>query len=131
MLLTESSRSSRGWSNPQQVMLCSLLIIFLTASLLLQSISAREISPGNFSASLVELKIDPNIADYGSLIRLPDVGPGRARRLLAYREAQHIPISTQPLFTRLLDLEKIPDFGPKTVENLAPFLTFPSPAKPQ
>ncbi|HMD53246.1 MAG TPA: helix-hairpin-helix domain-containing protein [Phycisphaerae bacterium] len=131
MFLTESSR---GWSNPQQTFLCfllCLLLVFLTGSLLQQSVNAGAISSAKFSASLVELKIDPNTADYGSLIRLPDVGSGRARRLLAFREAQHTQTSAQPVFTQLADLERIPDFGPKTVENLAPLLTFPAPAKPQ
>jgi Helix-hairpin-helix motif len=129
--------SPRGWSSQQQMVLgffLCLLLVFLLPALMQRLAYGDTGSSATIQAGLVELKIDPNTADYASLIRLPGIGPGRARRLLAYREARSRALgSAQPVFTSMHDLELIPDFGPKTVANMAPLLMFgvvAAPAQP-
>ena len=123
-----STRSLHGWSNPQQIflyfLLC-LLLIYMTASLQRFSVNVNQAS-ANSPPTLAELKIDPNTADFGSLIRIPDLGPGRAKRLLAYRNAHQMQSAGQPVFTSPQDLQNIPDFGPKIAATLTPYMTFPT-----
>jgi competence ComEA-like helix-hairpin-helix protein len=59
--------------------------------------------------------VDLNASDEVSLEALPGIGPTKARRIVAWREA-HGP------FRSLEDLEKVPGIGPKTIARLAPLL---------
>jgi len=73
----------------------------------------------------VEQRIDPNTAPWPELARLPEVGESMAKQIVAYRE-QHRPASrTGLVFRSLRDLEPIPGIGPKTLDEIAPYLKFP------
>ncbi|UCD30724.1 MAG: helix-hairpin-helix domain-containing protein [Planctomycetota bacterium] len=81
---------------------------------------------------MVEQRIDPNIAHWWELARLPGIGEMRAKRIAAYRREQAAALQsgsnyTAILFFRLEDLDPIKGIGPKTLARMGPFLKFPSP----
>lgn len=61
-------------------------------------------------------KIDPNTAAVPSLMRLPGIGRTRAMDIVEGRAARP--------FDSAADMERIRGIGPKTVEKIAPYLTF-------
>lgn len=67
-------------------------------------------------------RIDPNTATEAELDRLPRVGPGQARKIVAWR-ASHGPFRT------LADLDSVPGVGAALLAAVAPWLTLaPAPA---
>ena len=71
--------------------------------------------------------INPNTAPVGSLLRLPGIGPIRARAIVAYRQVHGVDYPKQMPFRCLDDLECIKGLGPKTVSALSPWLKFDNP----
>ena len=67
-------------------------------------------------------KIDPNTVSPASLRRLPNIGPVKARAIVAYRR-DHGP---RP-FPSADDLARVRGIGPGTVEAIRPYLKFPPP----
>jgi DNA uptake protein ComE-like DNA-binding protein len=78
-----------------------------------------------FSTSVTSTTIDPNTASWASLVRIPDIGPARAEKLIAWRKAHESPDSPI-VFHDLSDLRHVPSFGPKTVADIAKYLRFPA-----
>jgi DNA uptake protein ComE-like DNA-binding protein len=78
----------------------------------------------------VETRVDPNVATWAELARLPDVGESLAREIVTYREDQRAKAGTtatpNTIFRSLKDLDPIPGIGEKTLEKIAPFLKFPN-----
>ena len=73
------------------------------------------------TTEILTVSINPNTAEVASLVRLPGIGPSRARDIVAYRNSSEI---DKPAFKCASDMEKIKGIGPKTVEKLKPYLTF-------
>ena len=81
---------------------------------------------------LVDGRIDLNTAEWYDLTRLPRVGEGLARGIVAYREAKILEWRSShpdrpaeqapPVFVRPEDLLPIKGIGPKTLERIRPFL---------
>jgi competence protein ComEA len=71
--------------------------------------AARPMSPGE--------TLDPDRATMAELLRLPKVGPGLARAIVADREAKG-PFRTAE------GLDRVAGIGPKLLEALGPYLTF-------
>jgi comEA protein len=70
-------------------------------------------------------RMDPNAATEEELDRLPRVGPGQARKIVAWRQA-HGPFRT------LADLDSVPGVGAALLAAVAPYLTLaPAPAGPE
>lgn len=67
--------------------------------------------------------IDPNLAGWPELMRLPGIGEVTAKRIVEYRE-QHDQGSGLPVFNSAEDMARVRGIGPKTVEAIKPFLTF-------
>ena len=70
-------------------------------------------------------KINPNIASWASLARLPGIGPTLARAIVRYRNRyrlQHGQDSTP--FRRPEDLTAIKGIGPHVLERIKPWLSF-------
>lgn len=65
------------------------------------------------AVTIVEERIDPNTATVASLMRLPGIGRVRA-----------MDIVTQRPFSAAADLDRVRGIGPKTLEKIAPYLTF-------
>lgn len=68
-------------------------------------------------------RINPNDAPVSSLVRLPGIGVSRASAIVAYRESLG-PERDRPPFEDAADLQNVKGIGPKTVENIGPFLEF-------
>jgi len=74
----------------------------------------------------IELKqsINPNDAPLASLVRLPGIGVGRAAAITEYRRNYNTKQPVSKPFESAQDLLKLKSFGPKTVQNISPWLRF-------
>jgi comEA protein len=72
---------------------------------------ARPLAPGE--------RIDPNTAAEDELDRLPRVGPGQARKIVAWRQAHG-------RFRTLADFDSVPGVGASLLQAVAPYLTLPA-----
>lgn len=79
------------------------------------------ILPSKGTSQTLTIAINPNTAEIPSLIRLPGIGPARARDIVEYRNSPDI---EKPAFKCAADLEKIKGIGPKTAEKIGPYLCF-------
>jgi competence protein ComEA len=116
---------------PKQRLALSLLIAGILLYLLIRyQISPAQISnpqPSNplHSDELLD-KLDPNTASASDLAALPNLGPAMARRILEDREQFQKQHPNQIPYRELKDLERIKGIGPATLENLRPYLRFPT-----
>ena len=77
---------------------------------------ARPLAPGE--------RIDPNTATEAELDRLPRVGPGQARKIVAWRQSHGS-------FRTLADFDSVPGVGATLLAAVAPYLSLaPAPAGP-
>lgn len=60
-------------------------------------------------------QVDLNAADWPEIAALPDIGEALARRIVAVR-AKDGPFRTVD------DLDRVPGIGPRTIENIRPYL---------
>jgi competence ComEA-like helix-hairpin-helix protein len=72
----------------------------------------------------LESRINPNYAPPASLVRLPGIGDGRARAIVAYRDEFSKKDSNSIAFRNCADLQKVKGIGPKTVEDMCEWLKF-------
>lgn len=79
----------------------------------------------------VEGQIDPNVAPWEELARLPGVGEALAKRIVAYRAEQRGSGdgkgSSVIVFRSAEELDAVPGIAAKTMERLRPYLKFPLP----
>jgi competence protein ComEA len=85
------------------------------------SAGAVEIDPGE--------QINPNEAPAASLIRLPGIGLGRARAIVAYRDQVGAQPGRPPVFTTADDLQNIKGIGPAITDDVRPWLQFGDPSE--
>lgn len=77
--------------------------------------------------SQVEQRIDPNVAGWAELARLPGVGRTLAQRIVAYRQERLSEgTGARVVFRRPEDLQAVPGIGPKTIAGLAGQLKLPA-----
>jgi len=69
------------------------------------------------------LKIDPNVATWDELASLPEIGPTLAKRIVEYRRQRQDAGAARP-FASEEDLDKVPGIGPRTLEEIRPYLSF-------
>ena len=67
----------------------------------------------------IETTVNPNYAPVASLVRLPGVGPKRARAIVDFRKD-----ALEDVFNSARDMEQVTGIGPKTAEKIAPYLDF-------
>ncbi|MGB2819678.1 MAG: ComEA family DNA-binding protein [Phycisphaerae bacterium] len=70
-------------------------------------------------------KINPNLADSASLLRLPTIGPARAKAIIDYRKAHG-----SRAFRTAADLKAIKGIGPATVRKIDDYLSLPARTDP-
>jgi competence ComEA-like helix-hairpin-helix protein len=92
------------------VSLCTIFLIFF---------SSQETRS---SQTVLKDKIDPNYATISSLARLPGIGLGRANAIIDYRRQFKKDKPDSLPFLKPNDLQRVRGVGPKTVENIKPFL---------
>ena len=69
--------------------------------------------------------VDPNAASEPSLARLPNIGPGRAKAIVTYRQRYQREHPGGVAFTGPGDLDNVPGIGPTIAKTIAPWLSFP------
>jgi competence ComEA-like helix-hairpin-helix protein len=69
-------------------------------------------------------RINPNTATWASLARLPGIGPGHAKAIVTYRQSFSATHAGQVAFVSAKDLANVSGMGPKTIEEILPFLEF-------
>ncbi len=88
------------------------------AAALLVATFAVSLQPTTAAATpLPAHRINPNAAARAELMLLPGVGPTLAGYIVRHR--------VRAPFRSPTDLDDVPRIGPRTVEKLAPWLTFP------
>lgn len=92
----------------------------ILAPLALSAVAAASLRPIDASPPNLALRIDLNTADAAELTLLPDIGPARARAIIADREA-HGPFDT------LADLDRVPGLGARTIDSVSPYATAADP----
>lgn len=68
-------------------------------------------------------RLDPNTATWAEIAALPGMGEAIAKRIVAYREQQCARGNARP-FRALADLDAVSGIGPRTLEELEPYLQF-------
>jgi len=103
------------------VVACVGLCWMITATAALQIAVKRS---GGMRGDIVDT-IDPNTAPWTEMTALPGIGPGRARAIVAYRQArlaENGRASSRPAFARRADLQLVKGIGPKTIQRIAPYV---------
>lgn len=80
-----------------------------------------EYKSADISPVVIAERINPNTAQIGSLVRLPNIGPKRAQLIVDYRQTVAV---GELAFETAQDMEKIKGIGPKTVEGMKDLLCF-------
>jgi hypothetical protein len=82
-------------------------------------------SLGTSGPVALQLRLDPNTASWQDLAALPELGESAAKRIVAYREQQRAGGKPVP-FQKPEDLDAVRGIGPRTIENLRPYLRCPA-----
>jgi competence ComEA-like helix-hairpin-helix protein len=69
-------------------------------------------------------RVNPNTATAASLARLPGIGLTRALAIVGYRSRIREETGIEIVFQRSEDIQKIRGIGPKTAEEITPWLDF-------
>lgn len=129
---TSDGESEWGWTRRHQLgigIMAAVCLFFLVIQIArrpvywnnrVQVTPAPQVPP----PPAVQRTLNPNTADFASLVRLAGVGPSRATALLNWRTQQQKLHPGKPVFQKLADLRHIRGFGPVTLRHIAPFLRF-------
>jgi hypothetical protein len=118
---------ANGW--PLQVAVFGLFSILLLLCLIgsrLYPLSMADnpaVEPPRIA--LIEQRIDPNLADWQELTRLPGIGETLGKRIVEYRGEILADGGRKPVFTQPEDLDPIRGIGPVRLRRLADYLKFP------
>ncbi|MEE9295331.1 MAG: helix-hairpin-helix domain-containing protein [Phycisphaerae bacterium] len=116
---------ARSAASATVVTAACLVALALALVLRAQRIPAPDPAIALQNASAIVTGVNPNTAPAAELTVLPGIGPGRAKAIVAFREANRDTAGPgEPVFKRPDDLRKVSGIGPKTVEKLRPWLTF-------
>ena len=118
------------WSHRQRralLLLSAALLAFLSIQYWLRPEYVADPQPreGARYADLAD-RVDPNEADWPTLAALPTVGESRAKTIVEYRDAAKRRNPAAVVFRYPSDLTRVHGVGRTTVENLRPYLHFPS-----
>ncbi len=87
-------------------------------------VSLDRLDPGT-PVSAILSSVNVNHAPWWELAMLPRIGEGKAKAIVAFREAQtnrYDGGASSPVFQSSADLRRIKGIGPKTVARLAPHI---------
>jgi competence protein ComEA len=116
---------------PRQRLALSLLILLILAYLLILYINhpARISTPQPHDgprAQELQDQLDPNTATAADLSALSNLGPAMGRKIIEDREHFQKDHPNEPAYNKIEDLMRIKGIGPATIENLRPYLRFPT-----
>lgn len=119
-----------GWSPAQRrvlTLLLGILLVYLSIRFALDRSPVPDPQPpeGSRAAELAS-RIDPNTADWQTLSAVPTLGSKRAKDIVAFRERARASDPSKAVFRTSVDLMQVRGIGPATIENLRPYLIFPS-----
>ena len=118
------------WTLRQRLALSLLILLILTYLFILHvSHPSRITTPQPYEgprASELRDQLDPNTATAEDLSALPNLGPAMARRIVEDREQFQKSHPNEPAYEKIEDLQRIKGIGPATLENLRPYLRFPT-----
>ncbi len=124
-----------GWTRKQRIglgCLLSLLLIFLTIQSWRRPILLSDpIVVIHGQTITLPTRIDPNTASAAELGLIPHVGEKLAAKIIDYREARKSLTPDGIVFHGPEDLSHIAGLGGKTLDQLRPYLQFPSDAETQ
>lgn len=83
-------------------------------------------APEGSRAAELASRIDPNAADWQTLSAIPTLGPKRAKDIVAFRERARASDRSKVVFHSSVDLMQVRGIGLATLENVRPYLIFPS-----
>ena len=120
----------QGWTYGQRVALLAIiaaLFLYLTVRYLANPTFVSDPQPVEPSRAheLVD-RIDPNTADVATLAAMPQLGLKRAQTIIDYREARRRSRPDVIVFERPEDLMRIKGIGPATLDQIRPYLAFPT-----
>ena len=120
------------WTHGQRVALLAMiaaLFVYLAIRYFANPAYVSNPQPSEpIRASELLDRIDPNTADVATLAALPTLGEKRAKLIVDFRESRRANKSNAVVFERLEDLLRIRGIGAATIDQLRPFLTFPTTA---
>ena len=118
------------WQRSQRVVLIAIVLLLSGYLLIRLSINRDYVSdpPPVQGARAQDLahRLDPNRATWQELAALPQIGPARAKELVAWRDQFVAAHPGQAPFARAEDLLRVKGIGASTLETLRPHLTFPT-----
>jgi len=118
------------WTSRQRLALSLLILLILSYLFIRHQFTPTRINnPQPIDSSRaheLQDKLDPNHASASDLSALPNLGPAMARRIIKDREQFQKNHPNEPAYKKLEDLQRIKGIGPATLENLKPYLKFPS-----
>lgn len=127
-----SPQAPQLWTLGQRVALLAIvaaLFLYLAIRYFLNPTYVSNPQPAEPSrASELVDRIDPNTADVATLAALPTLGEKRAKLIVDFRESRRAAKPNGVVFERLEDLLRIRGIGVATIDQLRPFLTFPTTA---
>lgn len=120
---------------PQQrlgLSLLTALILSITTFRLLQNPTQIPDPPPQAGSRSDELsgKLDPNTATASDLAALPSIGPKLAGRIVDERESFRLLHPNRLPYQAPQDLLRVPGIGEAMLENIQPYLTFPTEQQP-
>lgn len=117
--LTEDQRWRRRRSQAWGFLVATGFAVVATGFLVPAAWPGRVDTPTSLVA-----RINPNTATAASLARLPGIGWTRAQAIIVHREHVDRARPGAVAFRSPEDLQRIPGIGPKTVQDLTPWLEF-------
>jgi DNA uptake protein ComE-like DNA-binding protein len=126
----QSESPHLGWTRSQrrglQVLLL-VLVVFLTFQVIRnRSYVPDPQLPQGARAPELQSRLDPNSADWHALAAIPTLGEKRAKAIVAYRESVLASNAHRTAYQSPGDLLHVRGIGAATLENLRPYLSFPS-----
>lgn len=120
-----------GWGWTRANIIACLVLAIAVSALVLWQFAGRghyigvDIPIERELVASATARINPNTATAAELSTMPNIGPALAQRIIDYRlrfQAENRPETVA--FIEPADLQNIKGIGPKTVEKLAPYLSF-------
>lgn len=125
----QSGGQEHGWTPRQRTALLVILVGILGYCSIRYALNSSYVSnpQPDEPARARELadRIDPNTADADELAALPTLGEKRAKAIVEYRE-RFGASATKPVFVEPSDMLRIRGIGAATLDQIRPFLKFPS-----
>ena len=115
--------TATDWTRQPARPVAAIVIATLVACALPSAFSRSPIPPTTSSRPAFDTRLDLNAATFEELVMLPGIGEARARAILDHRKA-HGP------FESIESLDAVRGFGPRTIEDLLPFLMVSPQAPP-